>query len=79
MRYGTIMTRPVPSGTVRLPRSMIKDLFDISARFGSMLETLEVLIDKSTMKRIKSGKRQYSKRQYLVAKGSLEIRKTLSS
>jgi hypothetical protein len=58
---------------------MVEDLYDASVRFASVLETLEVLMDKGTMKRIKTGERQYSKRQYVVAKGSSEIRKALSS
>ncbi len=73
------MARTVSNGSVRLPRSMVKDLYDASVRFASVLETLEVLMDKGTMKRIKTGERQYSKRQYVVAKGSSEIRKALSS
>ncbi len=44
-----------------------------------MLETLELLMDKNAMKLIKAGDRQYSKRKYVVAKGSSEIQKTLSS
>ena len=73
------MARTVSNRTVRLPRSMMIDLYDASVRFASVLETLGVLMDKSTMKRIKTGERQYSKRQYVVAKGPREIRKALSS
>ncbi len=65
------MARSVSNGTVRLPRSMIEDLYDASVRFASMLETLEVLLDKGTVKRIKTGERQYSRRHYIVAKGDL--------
>ena len=74
-----VMARTVSNGTVRLPRSMVEDLYDASVRFASVLETLEVLMDKGTMKRIKTGERQYSKRQYVVAKSPSEIRKALSS
>ncbi len=73
------MARTVSNGTVRLPRSMVEDLYDASVRFASVLETLEVLMDKGTVKRIKIGERQYSKRQYVVAKSPSEIRKALSS
>ena len=73
------MARTVSNGTVRLPRSMVEDLYDASVRFASVLETLEVLMDKGAMKRIKTGERQYSKRQYVVAKSPSEIRKALSS
>ncbi|TMI21205.1 hypothetical protein E6H36_12665 [Candidatus Bathyarchaeota archaeon] len=73
------MAKTVSDETVRLPRSMMIDLYDVSVRFASVLETLEVLTDKSTMKRIRTGERQYSKRQYVVAKVSSETRKVLSS
>ena len=73
------MAKTVSDETVRLPRSMMIDLYDVSVRFASVLETLEVLTDKSTMKRIGTGERQYSKRQYVVAKVSSETRKVLSS
>ncbi len=73
------MTRTVSNGTIRLPRSVVEDLYDASVRFASVLETLEVLMDKSTMKRIKTGDRQYSKHQYVVARSPSEIRKALSS
>ena len=72
------MARAVATGTVRLPKSLLEELYDASSRFASVAETLEVLMDKKTMRRIKLGQKEYSKRQYVVARGPAEIRKALS-
>ena len=73
------MARTVANASVRLPREVIEELYDASVRFASVLETLEVLMDKQTMRRIKTGEKEYSRRQYVVAKGPAEIRRALSS
>ncbi len=72
------MARAVATGTVRLPKNLLEELYDASSRFASVAETLEVLMDKRSMRRIKLGQRQYSKRQNVVAKSPAEIRKALS-
>ena len=46
-------------------------------RFASLAETLEVLMDKQTMRRVRLGQKQYSRRQHVVAKAPVEIRKAL--
>ena len=73
------MARTIATASVRLPRKVIEELYDASVRFASVLETLEVLMDKQTMRRIKTGEKEYSRRQYGVAKGPAEIRRALSS
>ena len=73
------MARTIATASVRLPRKVIEELYDASIRLASVLETLEVLMDKQTMRRIKTGEREYSRRQYVVAKGPAEIRRALSS
>ncbi len=73
------MARTMVASTVRLPKKVIEELYDASVRFVSVLETLEVLMDKQTMRRIKTGEKEYSRRQYVVAKGPVEIRRALSS
>jgi len=73
------MARTVATASVRLPRKVIEELYDASVRFAGVLETLEVLMDKQTMRRIKTGEKEYSRRQYVVAKGPAEIRRALSS
>ncbi len=72
------MARAITTATVRLPRKVLEELYDASIRFYSVLETLEVLMDKKTMRRIKIGEKEYSRHQYAVAKSSAEIRKALS-
>lgn len=66
------------AATVRLPRKVVEELYDASLRFAGVVETLEVLMDKRTMRRIKVGEREYSKRKYVVAKSPAQIRKALS-
>ena len=73
------MARTIATASVRLPRKVVEELYDASVRFASVLETLEVLMDKQTMRRIKTGEKEYSKRKYVVAKGPAEIRRALSS
>ncbi len=73
------MARAIAAATVRLPRKVLEELYDASVRFTSVVETLEVLMDKQAMRRIKAGQKQYSKHQYVLAKGPAEIRKALSS
>ena len=72
------MARAMAAATVRLPRKVVEELYDASLRVAGVVETLEVLMDKRTMRRIKMGEREYSKRQYVLAKGLAEIRKALS-
>lgn len=43
-----------------------------------MSETLEVLMDRRTMRRIKMGEREYSMRKYVFAKGPAQIRKAVA-
>lgn len=64
---------------VRVPRPVIEEIYRASLRFAEVLDTLEVLLDKKTMHRIKLGEEQYRKRQYVVAKGRQAIRKVLSA
>lgn len=73
------MARTAATVSVRIPREVIEELYDASVRFASVLETLEVLMDKQTIRRIKTGERKYSKRQYVVAKGPADVRRALAS
>ncbi len=73
------MARPVVPDTVKMPRKLVEELYDASVKFASVIETLEVVMDKKTMRRIKTSRAQYSRGQYVIAKGPAEIRKALSS
>jgi len=72
------MARTMAAATVRLPRKVVEELYDASLRVAGVVETLEVLMDKRTMRRIKMGEREYSMRKYVFAKGPAQIRKALS-
>ena len=63
--------------TIRLPRSVVAGLYEASARFEQIIETMEVLLDKKTMQRIKLGEDQYRKKDYVLARDAEEIRKVL--
>jgi hypothetical protein len=65
--------------TIRLPKDVVEEMYRTSVRFPELLETLEVLLDKKTMRRIKLGENQYKRMQYVAAKGPREIRKVLST
>ncbi len=65
--------------TIRVPKGVVEEIYRTSVRFAELLETLEVLLDKKTMRRIKLGEQQYRRRQYVVAKGPREIRRVLST
>jgi len=82
--YGTPSVQPRVTLTtrteaVRVPRPVIEEIYRGSLRFAEVLDTLEVLLDKKTMHRIKLGEEQYRKRQYVVAKNRQAIRKVLSA
>jgi hypothetical protein len=65
--------------TIKLPKDVVEEMYRASARFAELFETLEILLDKKTLRRIRQEEAQYRRRQYVVAKGPREIRKVLST
>ncbi len=65
--------------TIRLPKGVVEEMYRTSVRFTELLETLEVLMDKKTMRRIKLGEQQFRHKQFAMAKGPKEIRRVLST
>ncbi len=65
------------SQTVKLPRSVVAGLYEASVRFEQIIETMEVLLDKKTMRRIKVGENEYRKKAYVLVREAEEIRKVL--
>jgi hypothetical protein len=65
--------------TIRLPKGVVEEMYRTSVRFAELLETLEVLLDKKTMRRIKLGEQQFRRKQYVTVKGPKEIRRVLST
>jgi uncharacterized protein YhaN len=64
--------------TIKLPKHVVEEIYRTSVRFAEVLETVEVLVDKKTMRRIKLGEQQYRRKQYVAARGAQEIRRVLS-
>jgi uncharacterized protein YhaN len=65
--------------TIKLPKDVVEEIYRTSVRFAELLETLEVLLDKKTIRRIKLGEQQYRRKLYVTAKGPREIRRVLST
>lgn len=64
--------------SVQLPKEIIADLFEASLRFHEVVETLEVQLDKETVRRLKRGEKEYQQGKYKVASTRQEIDKVLS-
>lgn len=65
--------------SVQLPRELITELFEASLRFHEVVETLEVQLDKETVRRLKIGEKEYRQGKYKVASTRQKINKVLSS
>lgn len=64
---------------LHLPKELIADLFEASLRFQEVVETLEVQLDKETVRRLKQGEREYRQGRYKVASSREEIESVLSA
>ncbi len=65
--------------SIQLPKELVADLLESSLRFQEVAETLEVQLDKKTVKRLKTGDKELKKRQYKVASSREDIDRILSS
>lgn len=57
---------------------MVADLIESSLRFQEVVETLEVQLDKKTLRRLKAGDREYKQGKFKVASTREEIDRVLS-
>ena len=55
------------------------ELCEASVRFEQIIDAMEVLLDRKTMRRIRLGKNQYHKKACVLARDAGEILKVLSS
>ena len=53
-------------------------LYEASVRLEQIIETMEVLLDKKTMRRIRLGESRYHKKSYVVARDAEGMLKVLS-
>jgi hypothetical protein len=57
---------------------LVEDLLESSVRFQEVAETLEVQLDKKTLRRLKTGEREYKQGKFKVATSREAIDKVLS-
>jgi hypothetical protein len=63
--------------TVKLPKSIVEELYQASLTFNEVIETLEVLLDKPTVRRLRLGEKEYRQGKYVAAKTRGEIEKVI--
>lgn len=64
--------------SVQVPKELVADLIESSLRFQEVVETLEVQLDKKTLRRLKAGDREYKQGKFKVASTREEIDRVLS-
>ena len=64
--------------SIQLPKNVVADLLESSLRFQELAETLEVQLDKKTVKRLKTGENELKRGQYKVASSREDIDRILS-
>jgi hypothetical protein len=65
--------------SIQLSKELAEDLIEASIKVNEVVETLEVQLDRATMRRLKLGEKEYSKGEYKIARKSEDIDKVLSS
>jgi len=64
--------------SVTIPKALLKDLYMGLVKVEEALGTLEELVDKEGLGRIRLAEEEYGKGEYVTAKTPEEIRKVLS-
>lgn len=61
--------------TVSIPKELLKDLYTGLAKVEEVLTTLEELMDKEGLERIRKAEQEYVKGEYITVQNSSEIKK----
>lgn len=61
---------------IQVPKKILIEMYDMEEKMEQILETLEVLLDKETLKRLKKGEDELKKGEYIEA-GSEEVEEIL--
>ena len=64
---------PKKRTSIQLSNDLATELLEASIKVNEVVESLEVQLDKETMRRLKLGERQNSLSQFKVAKNPAEI------
>ena len=51
--------------TIQIPRKMLEEIYDAHEKIDLILETLEVLMDEATLKRLKKGEEELKTGDYI--------------
>ena len=63
--------------TITLPKEILQNLIKNLDETRSILETIEELLDKEALKRIKEGMKDYKEKRYITAKTKEELKEIL--
>jgi len=66
------------SEAVTIPKPLLQELYEHFSKIEEILATLEELMDKEGLERIRKSLEEYKKEEYVTAKTPEEIRKVLS-
>lgn len=66
------------NSSIELPRELVADLFETSQKFRQLLETLEVELDPATLRRLKTGEKEYRTGKYKTASSPEQVHRVLS-
>jgi hypothetical protein len=64
--------------SIQLSKKLAEDLVEASTKVNEVLETLEVQLDKQTMRRLKTGEKEHRTDRFKIAHGEEAIDKVLS-
>ena len=63
--------------TITLPKEILQSLIKNLDEIRSMLETIEELLDKEALKRVKEGIKDYKEKRYATAETKEELKEIL--
>ena len=61
--------------SIAIPKTLLKDLYMGLAKVEEVLATLEELMDKEGLERIRKAEEEYRKEEYVTVQSSSEIKK----
>jgi hypothetical protein len=65
--------------SIQLSKELATELLAASIKVNEVVETLEVQLEKDTVRRLKTGEKQYQRGQFRTAKTKADIDKVLST
>lgn len=66
------------SESVAVPKRLLKELYTGLAKVEGVLATLEELMDKEGLERVREAEQEYERGEYVTAQSSEEIEKIIS-